>query len=64
MIIKSYNLNKLNIKKDKNKFILFYGENEGLKNEALKNILKDKENISNFDEKNILDNQDLFMENI
>ncbi len=64
MIIKSYNLNKLNIKEDKKKFILFYGENEGLKNEAIKKLTLDKENILNFEEKNILDNQNQFLENI
>ena len=41
MIIKSYELNKLNL--DKNKMILFYGKNEGLKNELINNLLKNKE---------------------
>ncbi len=34
MIIKSFETNKLNI--EKNKFFLFYGENEGFKNEIIK----------------------------
>ena len=36
MIIKSFEINKINIKI--NQFILFYGKNEGLKNEALNNL--------------------------
>ena len=43
MIIKSYELNKINFKKKK--FILFYGKNEGLKNESTNNLLKNKETI-------------------
>ena len=35
MILKSYEINKINI--NKHKFILFYGENEGHKNQSIKN---------------------------
>ena len=35
MILKSFEINKINL--NKNKFILFYGKNEGLKKEILKN---------------------------
>ena len=38
MIIKFFELNKLNI--DKTNFILFYGKNEGLKLETIKKIFK------------------------
>ena len=34
MIIKSFEISKIN--KTKNKFFLFYGENEGFKNETIK----------------------------
>ena len=34
MIIKSFELNRLNV--DKTDFILFYGKNEGLKKEIIK----------------------------
>ena len=54
MIIKSYELNKLNF--DQNKLILFYGKNEGLKNESTNNLLKNKESISRYEEKEILEN--------
>jgi len=62
MIIKSYELNKLNF--DQNKLILFYGKNEGLKNESTINLLKNKETISKYEEKEILENTNIFFENI
>jgi len=62
MIIKSYELNKINLKKKK--FILFYGKNEGLKNESTNNLLKNKETISKYEEKEILENTNIFFENI
>ena len=55
MILKSYEINKINL--DKNKVILFYGKNDGLKNETIDIIIKKKNaSISNFDEKEILNN--------
>ena len=62
MIIKFFELNKLNI--DKTNFILFYGKNEGLKLETIKKILKNKNEIINYDEKEILDNYNNFIESI
>jgi DNA polymerase III subunit delta len=62
MIIKSYEIKKINL--DHNQFILFYGKNEGLKNEALKILVKNKKNISNYEEKEVLDNENFFIENI
>ncbi len=62
MIIKSYEINKLNF--DQIKLILFYGKNEGLKNETTNNLLKDKKTIERFDEKEILENTNTFLENI
>ena len=62
MIIKSYEINKINIKKTP--YILLYGKNEGLKKETTDNLLKDKNNILNYEEKEILDNSSLFLENI
>ena len=40
MIIKSYEINKINF--DQHKLILLYGKNEGLKNEVIINLLKTK----------------------
>ena len=62
MIIKSYEIKKIDI--DKNKFILFYGKNEGLKNESTNNLLKNKETITKYEEKEILENTNIFLENI
>ena len=62
MIFKSFEINKIN--KKINQFILFYGKNEGLKNEALNILIKDKNNIQNYEEKEILDNENSFIENI
>ena len=38
MILKFYELNKIDL--IKNKLILFYGKNEGLKNIAIENLIK------------------------
>jgi DNA polymerase-3 subunit delta len=62
MIIKSYELSKLNF--DHNKIVLFYGKNEGLKNESINNLLKNKETITKYEEKEILDNTNIFLENV
>ena len=62
MIFKSFEINKIN--KKINQLILFYGKNEGLKNEALNILIKDENNIQNYDEKEILENENNFIENI
>ena len=64
MIIKSFELNKINLKK--NNIFLLYGENEGLKNDIIKNYFYNKfsNNIYRYEEKEILNNQELFFNNI
>jgi DNA polymerase-3 subunit delta len=62
MIFKSFEINKIN--KKINQLILFYGKNDGLKNEALNILIKDENNIQNYEEKEILDNENSFIENI
>ena len=62
MIIKSYEIDKLN--KNEANFYLFYGKNNGLKKEITKYVLKKEKNIINYEEKEILDNTELFIENI
>ena len=59
MIIKSFELNK--IKLNQNKLILLYGKNEGLKNEAINDLLKGKKNNKKYEEKEILDNYENFI---
>ena len=61
MILKSYEITKINL--HKNKLILFYGKNEALKDQAVKLINKNKQ-IFLFDEKEILDNQNYFLESV
>jgi DNA polymerase-3 subunit delta len=62
MILKSYEIKKIDLKK--NRFILFYGKNEGYKNEAIKFLIQNKNEILKYDEKEILENQENFFENI
>ena len=62
MIIKSFNLKDL--KESKSNFFLFYGENEGQKDEVTYNIfLKNfKGEVVKYDESQILENKDIFLE--
>ena len=63
MILKSYETNKINL--NHNKIILLYGKNEGLKKETINLLIKPKNiEISNYDEKDILENFNSFMESI
>jgi len=62
MIIKSFEINKINL--DLNNLFLFYGKNNGFKDEFTKNINKNKYETINYDEKEILDNKDNFIENL
>jgi DNA polymerase III subunit delta len=62
MIFKSHDLKKSNL--GLNKIFLFYGKNEGLKNEALNILVKDKNKILNYEEKEIINNENNFIENI
>ncbi len=62
MILKFFELNKINLKK--NRLILLYGKNEGLKKESINIILKDYDEKSNYDEKEVLDHFDTFLEDI
>ena len=64
MIYKQFEINKINSKKYN--FYLFYGVNEGLKNESIKNNFETNfnKNIYRYEEKEILDNQEVFFNNI
>ncbi|MDC1169086.1 DNA polymerase III subunit delta [Candidatus Pelagibacter ubique] len=64
MIIKSFELNKLEL--NNYKFYLFYGDNEGSKEEAIKNIFEQNylDKIYRYEEKEILDNIDDFFNSI
>ena len=62
MIIKSYETRKINIKN--NSCILLYGKNEGLKNQIKIDLLKNKKITSNYEENEIINNSNIFFENI
>jgi len=63
MIVKSYELDKI---KNNLNFFLFYGKNEGLKNQHIKQLLgeNNNSNVIKYDEKEILENEDIFFESI
>jgi len=62
MILKYFEVSRINLKSSP--LILFYGKNEGLKNNAVNILIKDKNKISNYEEKEILDIENTFIENI
>jgi DNA polymerase III subunit delta len=64
MIIKSFELNKLEL--NNYKFYLFYGDNEGSKEETIKNIFEKNylDKIYRYEEKEILDNIDNFFNSV
>ena len=64
MILKSYETDKINLKN--NKYILFYGKNEGAKSEEIFKLLKNfnQENVEKYDEKGIFENKEIFLENL
>jgi len=64
MIIKSFELNK--IKRENYKLYLFYGDNEGLKEEVIKDLFEKnyQDTIHRYDEKEILDNKDNFFNSV
>ena len=64
MIIKSFEIKK--IKLNNFKFYLFYGDNDGLKEETIKNLFEKKyqDKIHRYEEKEILDNINVFFDSI
>jgi DNA polymerase III subunit delta len=64
MILKSFELTK--IKLNNYKFYLFYGDNEGLKEENIKNLFEQnyQDKIHRYEEKEILDNINIFFNSV
>ena len=62
MIKKSAEANKIDIKK--NQIILLYGNNEGHKNQIIKLLSKQFSEILNYEESQIVENSDIFFENL
>ena len=65
MIIKFFQINQIKLKPNINNLILFYGKNEGLKKKTIKDLIKnEKGTILNYEEKEVIDNQIVFIENL
>ena len=64
MILKSFELNK--IKLNNHKFYLFYGDNDGLKEETIKNLFEKnyQDKIHRYEEKEIIDNVNDFFNTV
>jgi len=62
MIIKSFETYKINV--DENNIILMYGKNEGYKRQITEELSSNFNDIEIYEEKEILDNSDKFIENI
>ena len=62
MIYKPYHLTSEIV--NKSKLCLLYGKNEGHKNEIISSVTKKNKNISNYDEREILENSSQFLENL
>jgi len=63
MIVKSFEVEKMNL--ENKQFFLFYGENQGQKEEVIKRIKKNfSENIYNYDESEIISNKENFFNNL
>ena len=64
MIVKSFELKKVN--SNNYKFYLFFGSNEGLKEEVIKNLFEKNysNNIHRYEEKEILDNKNNFFNSV
>ena len=62
MIIKYFETKKINL--IHTRLILLYGKNEGLKNQEIKKLNKDNVEVFTYEEKEILENQNEFLEKI
>ena len=62
MILKFFEIKKIDL--TLNKFLLFYGKNDGLKNEEITKLKSNFKVVEKYDEKEILGNNELFFQNI
>ena len=64
MILKSFEISKLKL--NQHNFFLFYGDNEGLKEETIKNLFEKNylDKIHRYEEKEILDNKNEFFSSV
>lgn len=62
MIIKTQDIKNIDIKR--NPFILLYGKNDGLKNQVINDLFKNKKIDTKYEEKEILINKENFLESL
>ena len=62
MIVKYFQAKKIDL--NQNKIILLYGNNDGFKNEIIKDLIVSKKNILNYDQNEILENENNFYETL
>ncbi|WP_075506102.1 DNA polymerase III subunit delta [Candidatus Pelagibacter communis] len=62
MIIKNHEIKKQSL--DKYKFFLLYGKNDGLKNKITEELIDNNTNIKIYEEKELLENKNIFLESI
>ncbi len=62
MIIKSFEIDKIDF--NKNNLILLYGKNEGFKKQIINKFIKNQSEVLSYEEKDILDIHNNFLENI
>ena len=62
MNIKQYDFRKINI--EQNKILLLYGRNDGLKHHTKLELIKKRKNVSNYDQSDILNNNEILFENL
>jgi len=62
MIIKSFEIKKINI--NKNNIILMHGKNEGLKKEIINNLILNVKDTSSYEEKEIIESPTIFFDSI
>ena len=62
MIIKNFEITKIDL--NKNSFVLLYGKNEGHKSQVRTELLKNKTITSNYEEKEVIDDANNFIESL
>ena len=62
MIVKSFEIKKIDL--DKNPFVLLYGKNDGFKSQVKTELLRNKTISLNYEEKEVIDNSNNFIESL
>lgn len=62
MILRSNEINKIDL--NQNKIILLYGKNDGFKAQTIKELTKNRDNIFIYDQQELLNNEEIFKNNL